>query len=286
MNIIQVYKQFPTNEDCLKHLEDVRWQGEPICPYCQSKKVTSAPKEKRHHCNNCNTSFSVTVRTIFHKTKLPLQKWFLAISLALNAKKGISARQLARDIEVNKNTAWSMMMRIREAMLDSGELLRGIIEVDESYIGGKDKNKHKSKRNGGRGRSTKTKTPVAGTLERGGTVRARKVKNVGSTSLKSVVYENVEKGATLVTDEWQSYVGLSKKFKHEVIKHKDGEYVNGKYHINTLEGFWALFKRGIMGQYHHITERHIDKYLKEFCFRYNNREAETAFKVVLAQAVK
>ncbi|MFO8101217.1 MAG: IS1595 family transposase, partial [Dehalococcoidia bacterium] len=134
MNIISIYNKFPTDYDCLEHLEKVRWQGTPICPYCKSDKTTPAPKEHRHHCNNCNTTFSVTVGTIFHHTHLPLQKWFLAISLVLNAKKGISARQLARDLEVNKNTAWLLAMRIRKAMYEheQRDLLQGIVEMDET----------------------------------------------------------------------------------------------------------------------------------------------------------
>ena len=155
MNIIQIYKQFPTNEDCLRYLEKVRWGGTPVCPYCHAAKSTPVDKELRHHCNNCNTSFSVTVRTIFHKTKADLQKWFLAISLMLNAKKGISARQLARDLGVNKSTGWYMAMRIREAMLQDRELLSGIVEVDETYVGGK----RRGHSTGGRGT---TITPVVG----------------------------------------------------------------------------------------------------------------------------
>ena len=132
MNIIQVYKRFPTHADCIAHLENVRWNNEPTCPYCQSKNSTSLPKERRHHCNNCNTSYSVTVGTIFHKTKLDLQKWFLAISIILNAKKGIASRQLARDLEVNKDTAWYLQMRVRRAMLRDSALLTGIVEADET----------------------------------------------------------------------------------------------------------------------------------------------------------
>src|SRR3990167_7097814 len=161
MNIIQIYKTFPTQNDCLRHLEAVRWNGKPKCPYCKSGRQTPVPQEKRYHCNSCNTTYSVTVGTIFHKTKLDLQKWFLAISLVLNAKKGISARQLARDIEVNKNTALFVLMRIRKAMREYRVLLEGIIEADESYIGGKNRNKHNDKKTkGGQGRSTKDKTPV------------------------------------------------------------------------------------------------------------------------------
>ncbi len=126
INIIQIYKRYPTHEACLKHLESVRWKGKPICPYCNSTNSTPMSKEYRHHCNNCNTSYSVTVGTILHNTKLDLQKWFLAITLVLNAKKGLSARQLGRDLEINKDTGWYLQMRIRKAMGQEGELLKGI----------------------------------------------------------------------------------------------------------------------------------------------------------------
>lgn len=131
MNIIQVYRQFPTEVDCIPYLEEVRWQGKPICPYCASDRTTPIPAEQRHHCNNCNTAFSVTVNTIFHHTHLPLQKWLLAISLILNAKKGVSSRQLARHLEVNHKTGWYLAMRIRNAMLESDQraLLQGLNDL-------------------------------------------------------------------------------------------------------------------------------------------------------------
>ena len=139
INIIEVYRKFPTQDDCLSYLEWVRWHSKPSCPYCGSFHNTPAQNKRRYHCNSCNTSFSVTVRTIFHKTKVDLQKWFLAISLILNAKKAISSRQIAKDIEVNRNTAWYMGIRIRRAMFESQSrnMLQGIVEMDETYIGGK-----------------------------------------------------------------------------------------------------------------------------------------------------
>jgi transposase-like protein len=210
MNIIQVYKQFPSHLDCIKHLEKVRWNNEPVCPYCNSKNQTPLPKEQRYHCNNCNTTFSVTVKTIFHKTKCDLQKWFLAISLTLNAKKGISARQLARDIKVTKDTAWYMLMRIRKTFYEDAELLEGIIECDETYVGGKNKNRHKDKKTeGGQGRGGDDKTAVFGTLQRDGKVKAQKVKDVSSKTLHAVVKKNVKKSSTIMTDEWKSYNGLA-----------------------------------------------------------------------------
>ena len=286
MNIIQIYKQFPTQLDCIKHLEKVRWNNEPVCPYCKSKNQTPAPKENRYHCNNCNTSFSVTVGTIFHKTKCDLQKWFLAISLTLNAKKGISARQLSRDIEVTKDTAWYMLMRIRKAFVEYGELLEGIIEADKTYIGGKNKNRHNDKKTeGGQGRGGSDKIAVAGVLSRGGKVVAKKVKDVSGKTLKSFVKQNVKKGSEVMTDEWRSYNGLSIHYLHQKVSHGTGEYVNGNCHTNTLEGFWSLLKRGVIGQYHYVTEKHLNKYINEFCFRYNERKNNNLFALTIQKAV-
>src|SRR5271157_363856 len=137
MNIVAIYKKFPTAADCIAHLERVRWNDKPACPYCKSDRTTRMPAESRHHCNACNTTFSVTVGTIFHHTHLPLQKWLLAVSIVLNANKGLSARQLARDLQVNRNTGWRMGMQVRKAMgeREQRELLTGVIETDETYIG-------------------------------------------------------------------------------------------------------------------------------------------------------
>lgn len=235
MNIIQIYKQFPKQEDCLAHLEKVRWNNKPQCPYCKSSRSTKTKEDHRHHCNNCNTTYSVTVGTIFYKTKLDLQKWFLAISLMLNAKKGISARQLARDIEVNKNTAWYLLMRLRNAFLESPELLNGIFEVDETYIGGKNKNKHNDKKtNGGQGRNTKDKTAVFGVLQRDGKVKAQKVKNVKGKTLLSIISRHVEKGSDIMSDQWPAYRKLSKKFKHLIV---DGNMLMGNATQTLLKGF-------------------------------------------------
>lgn len=279
MNIIQIYRQFPTNEDCLIYLEKIRWNGTPVCPYCKASKSTVLPKENRHHCNNCNTSFSVIVNTIFHKTKVDLQKWFLALSLILNAKKGISARQLARDIEVNKNTAWYMGMRIREAMLQDRKMLSGIVEMDETYVGGKNRKGSKQ----GRGTS---KTPVVGIVERGGNVVASKVSNVTAETLSRLVRENVDlDNSTVMTDQFSGYARLKTFVNHESVNHSITWGV-GNIHTNTIEGFWSLLKRGIMGQYHQVTARHLQKYVDEFCYRYNHRNNDLVFEQTLLLAVR
>lgn len=290
MNIIQVYKRFPTQESCLEYLENIRWEGKPTCPYCQSKNSTLMPKENRYHCNNCNTSYSVTVGTIFHKTHLDLQKWFLAVSLILNAKKGISARQLGRDLEINKNTAWYMAMRIRKAMCERWhrELLQGIIEMDETYIGGKPRktNHKKPTKPNKRGRGT-DKTPVVGMIERNGNIKAmaRTDRDLRVKKLKMLIRENIDIDvSTIITDEFRGYMGLSKMVKHATVDHTKC-YVNGNLHTNSIESFWALLKRGIMGQYHKVSIRHLNEYIDEFCFRFNNRKNGDAFELTIKRAL-
>jgi transposase-like protein len=251
VNIVRIYQLFPTEADCIAHLEKVRWKGKPVCPYCGSDRATAAPAEQRYHCNNCKTSFSVTVGTIFHHTHLPLQKWLLAVSIVLNAKKGLSARQLARDLEVNKNTGWRMGMQIRQAMGERAqrELLTGVVEMDETYIGGKPRkgNTGSSGQDGGnksqRGRGTK-KTPVIGMLERGGRVKTQVVKKTDLTAKKlaALVRRNVDtENAILHTDQYQGYAGVKRFMEHRVVNHaieyvaKDGTHINGL----KASGHWS-----------------------------------------------
>jgi transposase-like protein len=289
MNIIQVFRKFPNQESCIQYLEQKRWPEKVTCAYCGSDKTYPATKELRHHCNSCKKSFSVTVNTIFHDTRVPLQKWFLAITLIINAKKGISSRQLARDIEVNKDTAWSMAMRIREGMKDNGMLLQGIVEMDETYVGGKPRKKGKKddddQNASPRGRGTK-KTPVVGMVERGGNVKAEKVSKtcLKSKDLNALVRKHVNpEGSVLLTDEYKGYNKISEILKHYTINHSV-RYVDGDIHTNTIESFWAIVKRGIVGQFHKVSVRYLDKYLDEFCYRYNRRrvDAQLTFEEMLS----
>ena len=267
MNIIEVYRKFPTEADCIAYLEYVRWQGKPVCPYCNSDHTTPLPKEQRHHCNNCNTTFSVTVDTIFHHTHLPLQKWFLALSLILNAKKGIAARQLGRDLEVTKDTAWSVAMRIRKAMAEpeQRDLLTGLVEMDETYVGGKprkgDKDENGEPKKNKRGRGTK-KTPVIGMIEREGKVRTKVVtdRDLTSKAMGKLVEENIDIAvSTLFTDEYTGYNGIIRFMSHEIVNHQV-RFADGERHTNNAESFWALFKRGYIGQYHQLSDRYLQKY--------------------------
>ena len=272
MNIIQVFKKFPTKESCIKHLEYVRWQDVVGCPYCEATNCTKLKKDFRHHCNTCNTHFSVLVNTIFYDSRLPLQKWFLAIALIINAKKGISSRQLARDIEVNKDTAWSMQMRIRQAMQNDGRFMTGIVEMDETYVGGKPRkyNNTDDAPKNKRGRGTK-KQAVVGIIERNGHVHAEKQDALSFKALKKIFDENA-KNAVLITDDYKGYKPFGKTVEHHTVNHSKGEYANGNIHTNNIEGFWALLKRGIMDQYHHVSKKYLNEYMREFGFRFNHRK--------------
>ncbi len=285
MDLIEIFEKFPTQESCIVHLEAIRWNNKPICPYCYSDKQSPLKKELRYHCNNCNRSFSVTVRTIFHRTHLQMQKWFFAVSLILDAKKGISARQLARHLNVNRNTAWRISMKIRDAMLEPEQrgILQGLIEMDETYVGGKprkDGTKHK------RGRGT-SKTPVVGMRERNGKVIAKVMKkeNINFKKLSMLVRENVDlEKSILVTDEARFYNRMSNLLPHKSINHSV-EYANGWIHTNSIESFWALLKRGIVGQFHKVSVKHLHKYVNEFAYRFNNRDNKNVFEQTLKRAL-
>jgi transposase-like protein len=288
LDIVGIYEQFPTQDDCLDHLEAVRWPNGPVCPYCSSDKATAAPKERRYHCNSCNTSYSVTVGTIFHRTHLPLQKWFLALTLTLNARKGLSARQLARDIHVTKDTAWRIAMKIRDAMSETEQrhLLTGVVEMDETYMGGKPRRRHPDDKNHPHGRGT-TRTPVVGMIERGGKIHVEvsKKEDLNAKKLSALVRRNVDIGAAvLVTDQFGGYVRIKDFMPHQVVDHSVW-WVDGDAHTNSMESFWALLKRGIVGQYHKVSLRYLPRYIDEFSYRFNYRHDANLFERTLARGL-
>lgn len=289
MDLVEIFQKYPTQDICIQHLECIRWRGAPRCPYCQSSNVSPLPSEKRHHCNNCNTSFSVTVGTIFHHTHLPLQKWFLAVTLMLNSKKGISSRQLSRDLKVNKDTAWRISMKIREAMTETEQrtILHGLVEVDETYIGGKPRKEFPGDNKHPRGRGTK-KVPVVGMVERDGNVKAQVVKRdqLKMRSLSTLIRRNVDiKNTILITDEFSGYLKIKNFMEHEVVNHSNW-YVRGDIHTNNIESFWALLKRGIVGQFHKVSLRYLNNYISEFCYRFNNRKNDDLFGLTINRAMR
>lgn len=278
MNIIEVFRKFPTQESCIRHLEKARWGDTPVCAYCGSTNTYPLKGELRHHCNACRKSFSVTIGTIFFDTRLPMQKWFLAISLILNAKKGISSRQLARDLELPVKTAWSVGHRIRKAMKDDGSLLCGVVEMDETFVGGKrrpENDKNDDDTGATRGRGTK-KIPVVGMVERKGRVKAKSADKLGFADLSALVRGGVDlDNSLLITDEYGGYAGMSGLLPHKRVNHSK-YYADCLVHTNSIESFWAIVKRGIVGQFHKVSEKYLDRYLDEFSYRYNGRNTSGA----------
>lgn len=291
MNLLTIFSRFPDQEACVEYLEKVRWGDDPYCPLCGSTSVArkvESDRVGRWNCHGCKASFNVLSGTIFEKTRLPLQKWFLAIGLLVNAKKSVSSGQLARDLDMNQKSAWYMQQRIRAAMLTSeGEMLQGIVEADETYIGGKrrrsnnrDDDNGTGKSAGFTGRGTK-KVPVAGAVERGGRVVARVMNNVGRVSLEAFIGSCVDKrGTLLVTDEWSGYGRLCKTMKHAVVRHSQC-YAEGLVHTNTIEGFWSLVKRAWYGTHHRYSRQFMPLFIAESCWKYNNRKNEDAFGTFL-----
>ena len=273
--LVDLLTYFSDEQVCRDYLETIRWEGNLECPYkdCAGGKIAKFKDGKRYKCSECERTYSVKVGSIFEDSKIPLRKWYAGIYLITSHKKGISSCQLSRDLGVTQKTAWYMNHRVRHSLgMEPENKLSGIIEADETFVGGLEANKHKSKRTEGtQGRSVATKTAVAGVVERGGEIRAKIVPDTSGSNLRKFVYENVAKGSTLNTDEWYGYKGLEKLFTHSIVKHNEKQYVQGDCHTNTMEGFWSLLKRGVVGIYHSVSAKHLQKYLDEFSFRYNTR---------------
>lgn len=281
---------FNTEERCVDYLATLRWNDEPECPYCghnESYVLNITNRGKRWKCTKCHKQFSVRVGTVLEESKLPLKKWFVAIYLVTAHKKGISSHQLAKDIKVTQKTAWFILQRVRSTFKQPENKLTATVEIDETYIGGLEKNKHKSKRTPNtQGRSIKTKTPVLGIIQRKGQVYAIPVKDTKSSTILPIINEKIENNCIVYTDEWKSYQALSRYYDHSIINHSAEEFVSDDVHTNNIESFWALLKRGLTGIYHHTSDKHLEKYINEFTFRFNNRKLTdgSKFDVCLANS--
>lgn len=274
--LVELLTYFKDEQTCRDYLELIRWEGTLECPYedCEGKGHIAKFKDgKRYKCPCCQRTYSVKVGTIFEDSKIDLRRWYAGIYLITSHKKGISSCQLARDLGVTQKSAWYMNHRVRHSLgMEPEAKLNGICEADETFVGGKEENKHKSKKTeGNQGRSVKTKTAVAGVVSRGGELRAQIVPDTAGANLRKFVYENIEKGATLNTDEWYGYRGLERLYTHSIVKHNEKQFVKDGCHTNTMEGFWSLLKRGNIGIYHSMSAKHLQKYIDEFVFRYNTR---------------
>jgi transposase-like protein len=289
MTVKQWEAAFPDEAACDRYLIAHRWPAGVRCPRCESHRVYKlATMENKWECPDCSPKgyrFSHLVGTIFENTKVDLRQWFQVINLMLTSKKGISSRQVYRYMGFGSvKTAWYMCNRIRAALQDNEfQKLLGIVEVDETFVGGKAYNKHGGRSGGGRGGIGSGKTPVVGAVERKGNVVARVIDTVSAEVLTKFVMEAVsEKVSLLVTDEWTGYRHVKKLYPHKVIKHTAGEYVVGAVHTQTIEGFWSIFKRGIVGTFHKVSKKYMPLYVAEFQFRYNNRHNPDIFASAIA----
>jgi hypothetical protein len=289
MKLIDVAAAFATDEQCLTYLEKMRWPKGVRCPICGEKdayKITRKSKTKNvraqlYQCKEttCNTQFSVTSGTIFHDSHLPLNKWFTAIALMIDAKKGMSALQLQRHLGCNYRTAWYLAHRIREAMDEpEGLKLTGTVEIDETYIGGKQRG-HKSK--------LKNKDVVLGIRQRGGPLRLVHVQDNKGGTLYDAIAPRLDKGVEkIMTDDTASYnfrITQFRNAKHSKIRHSAKEYVKGEVHTNTVENAFSLLKRAVIGTYHQLSIKHLQRYLDEFSFRFNRRDEDDRFEQTVSR---
>ena len=276
MNLVALVERFRNEDKCRTYLERLRWQEGVQCPRCSKKKINRIEGRDQFDCQACHYHFSVTAGTIFHDSHLPLWKWFLTIYMMAESKKGVSALQIKRTIAVSYKTAWYLCHRIRAAMTEAQpKKLNGTVEVDEAFIGGKN-------RGGGRGRNAylSNKAIVAGIVERGGDVRMSVIPRTDRRTLHRFINQFADdKTKQIMTDEWRAYKGIGDhNTKHKTVNHAKKEWVRGVVHTNTIENVWSLLKRSIVGSYHKVSKKHLNAYLDELEWRYNNRKNPYLFR--------
>ncbi|MGE0561970.1 MAG: IS1595 family transposase [Flavobacteriales bacterium] len=301
MNILEIQKRYNTREKCIKFLEQKKWGKTPISPFTGKTNVTKRANSIYYHCNDTNKDFTVLKDTIFEASKMPLPKWFVLIGLMLTAKKGISSSQLSRTLGVTYKTAWYSAMRVRCSMVDDMELLEGIVEMDETYIGGKPKKRYVnidpsianlstvSLEKPKTGRGSKNKVTVVGMVERGGGKRVvTKVMNsLTSRDMIAMLKKYVATDKTIMmTDEFKSYKPFDEYVQHLSVNHSKQYVKDGIIHTNTIEGFWSIIKNGIRGQYHVLSKKYLPFYLVEFSYKYNNRSNKNTFNETIEKAVE
>lgn len=279
-SVIDLVRTYDTEQKCIDYLQQLRWVDGIVSPFDKTSKVYICAGNK-FKCKNTGKYFNVRTGTMFDDTKMPLQKWFMGIYLVASHKKGISSHQLARDLDITQKSAWFMLHRIRYTFgQNNDDKLDVNVEIDETVIGGKGKFMHESKKIG-KDRNF-NKSYVLGMVERHGNVVAKVVPNTTASTLVPIIMKNVSKEAFIITDSAHAYNGLNMDFRaHLIINHDAKEYVRGTIHTNTIEGFWSLLKRGIVGIYHFVSAKHLDHYVSEFAYRYNTKNLTESHRFAL-----
>jgi transposase-like protein len=288
-NLPELIERFGSEDKCHAYLEELRWPDGVKCPRCDSDKISRIKARRQFDCDACRYQFSVRVGTLFHDSKLPLWKWFLAVYVMGESKKGVSANQLKRMLGVSYKTAWYLCHRIRAAMHDeSAPLLRGIVEADETYVGGKLRPGAYQTAREAKQHRLDNKTVVLGAVERGGQVRLRIAPDASSESVKGFLGDVVHDDAEAIyTDAHRSYRGIGDhNTRHEWVDHSKDEWVHGQVHTNTVESVWSLFDRSVIGAYHKLSVKHLPAYLDEAAFRWNNRENPFWFRDTILRLVE